>query len=116
MADTRKKTKKAVIYIIISVILASLVSVGVGVYNKLHETYIDSSDYLESFIETYDDLLLREQDEENRIRSDYKDIARLTIAAIKRSRSKILPSQYVDGAIVRVTADKIESPTAILSE
>ena len=116
MGYTTKKTKTAVIYIVITVLLAALVSVAAGLYNELHETYIDSFDYLENFIETYDALLTREHDEENRIRSDLKDIARLTVAAIKRSKDEILPSPYGDGAIVRVRADKIESPIDLSNE
>ena len=116
MGDIRKKTKTAVIYIIITVLLAAMVSVAAGLYNELHETYIDSSDYLKNFIETYDALLAREHDEEIRIRSDLKDIARLTVAAIKRSRKKILPSQYAYGAIVKVTEKGIESPITLPEE
>ena len=116
MCDTGKKTKTAVIYIIITVMLAALASAATGIYNELHETYVDSFDYLESFVETYDTLLTREHDEETRARSDLKDIARLTVAAIIKSKSEILPSQYADGAIVRVTAAGIESPIDLPDE
>lgn len=116
MPDRREKTTIAVIYIIISVLLAALVSMVAGVYTKLQETHIDSYNYLERFVETYDALLTREHDEEIRIRSDLEDLARLTVAAIKRSRKEIIPSQYVDGAIVRVTAEKIESPIDLPKE
>ncbi len=116
MNYTGKKTKTAVILIIFTVLLAALVSVAAGLYNELHETYIDSFDYLENFVKTYDSLLSREQDEETRIRSDLKDIAALTVAAIKRSRSEFLPSPYADGAIVKVTVNGIESPIDLPEE
>lgn len=116
MGDTRKKTRIAVIYIIITVLFAALVSVAAGLYNELHETALDSFDYLESFVGTYDSLLSREHDEETRIRSDLKDIARLTVAAIKKSRQEILPTPYANGAIVEVTAKGIDSPIDLPKE
>ena len=113
MGDIRKKTQTSIIYIIITLLLAALVSMAAGLYNEIHEAQNDRLDYLENFVETYDTLLAREHDEENRVRSDLKDIARLTVAAIKRTKTEILPSQYADGAIVKVTEKGIESPIEV---